>query len=109
MSERSYSGKVLCEIIEEFPHDEIFQSVHDELKKTFLGMVTFNERNVVRLFMCDSDDKRFVTEIIYIPRDQFSSQLREKITAYISDAVGYESEEFNTYYSEYILSRTYII
>ncbi|MFT6101669.1 MAG: glutamate dehydrogenase [Candidatus Endobugula sp.] len=109
LSERSYNGKVLRQILETFPRDELFQSSHDELKKTLLGVATLNERNIVRLFMRESVDKRFVTAMIYIPRDQFYSQLREKITAYISDAVGSESEEFYTCYSESILSRTYVV
>lgn len=109
LSDSSYNGKVLRQVLETFPRDELFQSSHEELKKTLLGVMSLNERHIVRLFTRESEDKRFVTAMVYIPRDQFSSQLREDIIAYLGDAVGSASEEFYTYYSESILSRTYII
>ena len=90
----SYNGKLLRQVLETFPRDELFQSSHEELKKTLLGVMTLYERHIVRLFMRESDDKRFVTALVYIPRDQFSSQLREDIIRYIGDSVGSESEEF---------------
>ncbi|MGS2716571.1 NAD-glutamate dehydrogenase [Eionea flava] len=109
LSDRSYNGRVLRQVLETFPRDELFQSSPDELKKTLLGVMSLNERHIVRLFMRESEDKRFVTAMVYIPRDQFSSQLREQIIRCLGDAVGAESEDFYTYYSESILSRTYII
>jgi glutamate dehydrogenase len=109
LSDRSYTGKVLRQILETFPRDELFQSTSQELEKTLLGVVQLNERHIVKLFMRQSADDRFVTAMIYIPRDKFSSQLCKKIIDYIGVAVGEDTHEFYTYYSESLLSRTYII
>lgn len=109
LSDRSYTGKVLRQILETFPRDELFQSTSEELERILLGVVQLNERHIVKLFMRQSSDDRFVAAMVYIPRDQFSSQLREKIIAYMGDAVGADTHEFYTYYSESLLSRTYII
>lgn len=109
LNPRSYNGKVLRQVLETFPRDELFQSSVDELEKTLLGVTQINERNIVRLFMRKSLDNRFVNVMAYIPRDQFSTDLRKQIINEIGEAVGAESSEFYSYYSESILSRTYII
>lgn len=109
ISDGSYSGKLLHQVLETFPRDELFQSAGEELEKNLLGIIQLNERHIVKLFMRQSDDKRFVSVMVYIPRDQFSSELREKIIDFIGSSVGAESSDFYSSYSESILSRTYII
>jgi glutamate dehydrogenase len=109
LSLRSYSGKVLRQVLETFPRDELFQSSIDELEQTLLEITQINERSIVRLFMRKSADNRFVNVLAYIPRDQFSTNLRENIIETLGSAVGAESSEFYSSYSESILSRTYMI
>ena len=109
LSPNSYSGKVLRQVLETFPRDELFQSSDAELEKAIIGITQINERHLVRSFMRCSADKNFVNFMVYIPRDVFSTNLREKIIDLVSAEVGAESAEFYTYYSESILSRTYII
>ena len=109
LSTESYSGKVLRQVLETFPRDELFQSDIEQLQHALLKIAQINERSVVRLFMRESEDKRFVSAMVYIPREKFSTDLRESIIDTLSNAVGAESNEYYSYYSESILSRTYII
>jgi glutamate dehydrogenase len=105
----SYNGKVVRQVLETYPRDELFQSTTDELTKTIVEIAQISERHQVRLFMREDSTDNFVSAMVYIPRDVFSTQLRENIMAYLGNAVGAESSEFYTYYSESILSRTYLI
>ncbi|ODS23081.1 hypothetical protein AB835_10780 [Candidatus Endobugula sertula] len=109
LSQQSHIGKVLRQVLETFPRDELFQSGVKKLGHTLLGITQINERSIIRLFMRKSSDNRFVSAMVYIPRDKFSTSLREKIIAHLSEAVGAESSDFYSYYSESILSRTYVI
>jgi len=109
LSRTSYNGKVLRQVLETYPRDELFQSNIKELEETLMSIAQINERSVVRLFMRKSTDQRFVSAMVYVPRDKFSTSLRQKVIQLLSDAVGAESQEFYSYYSESILSRTYII
>lgn len=106
---RSYNGKVLRQVLETFPRDELFQSNTHELEKTLLSIMQINERSIVKLFMRKSADNRFVNVLAYIPRDQFSTTLREGMIETLGSAVGAKSSDFYSAYSESILSRTYII
>ena len=105
----SHNGKVIRQVLETHPRDELFQSRVDELTETIVGISQINERHQVRLFMRQDPTASFVSALVYMPRDIFSTRLRERIIQLLGDAVGAESNEFYTYYSESILSRTYII
>lgn len=104
-----YSGKVVRQVLETYPRDELFQGTEEELCQTMVSIAQINERHQVRLFMRQDPTGNFVTAMIYIPRDIFSTRLREQILKLIGDAIGAESSEYNTFYSESILSRTYLI
>ncbi|MGH1486140.1 MAG: NAD-glutamate dehydrogenase [Cellvibrionaceae bacterium] len=105
----SYNGKVIRQVLETYPRDELFQSTEDELTDTIVRISQINERHHVRLFMRQDPTGNFASAMVYIPRDIFSTHLREKILTLLGKAVGAESSEFYTYYSESILSRTYLI
>lgn len=104
----SYKGKVIRQVFETYPRDELFQSGIDELKETVTGIAHINERKIVRLFMRKESTNQFVYAMVYIPREGFSTKLREQVVALLSDEVGAVSYDFYTYYSESVLSRTYI-
>lgn len=105
----SYNGKVIRQVLETYPRDELFQSTVKELTQTITGVSQINERHIVRLFMRQDEMNHFAYAMVYIPRDIFSTRLREQILGLLGEAVNAESNEFYTYYSESTLSRTYII
>ena len=105
----SYNGKMIRQVLETYPRDELFQTSVNDLTATISGIAQINERQQVRLFMRKSPWDNFVYAISYIPRDIFSTRIREKIVELLSDAVGAESHEFYTYYSESTLSQTYFV
>ena len=105
----SYNGKIIRQVLETYPRDELFQSDVEELTDTLVEISQINERHHVRLFMRQDWVGEFAYAMVYIPRDNFSSRLRSRIITLIGDAVGAESSDFYTYYSESVLSRTYII
>ena len=109
LSPNSYEGKVLQQVFETFPRDELFQSNTDELYATTTSIAHINERHQVRLFMRKDPNGYFVSTLVYIPRDIYSSEMRLQVTNLISEIVGAQSVEFYTHFSESILVRTYMI
>ncbi len=109
LTPKSYEGKVLRHTLETFPRNELFQTSSEELTKTLLGITQINERQLVKLFARKSEDNLFVRVMAYVPRDQFSTNLREQMLKTIGNAVGAESNEFYSFYSESLLARTYMI
>lgn len=105
----SHDGKSLRQVLETFPRDELFQRSESELFETTLAVAQIKERHMVRLFMRPDPYGKFVNAIVYVPRDTFSTEIRERIQELIGEAVHAEEDEFTTYFSESLLARTHIV
>ncbi len=81
LGEASHSGKALRHILETLPRDELFQSGADELATTAMGILGLQERARTRLFLRKDRHGRFWSALAYIPRDRFSTEVRERIEA----------------------------
>lgn len=82
----SHNGKTLLNILETFPRDELFQISSDQLLETSLGILRLQDRQKVSLFLRRDDFERFISCLIYVPRDRYSTDLRKKIQNMVEDA-----------------------
>ncbi|WP_043316521.1 NAD-glutamate dehydrogenase [Microbulbifer sp. HZ11] len=105
----SHDGKALKRILDTFPRDELFQSSTRELFDTTHGVLAMNERARLRLFMRKDPFGKFVSAMVYVPRDQFNSEVREKISDRIARAIHALDSDFTTYFSESILARVHLV
>lgn len=105
----SHDGKYLQQILTTFPRDELFLSNSSELFETVTAIAQINERYMVRLFMRRDPFGKFVSCLVYVPRDVFSTQLRLRIQDVIGDALNSNESEFNTFFSESILARVHLV
>lgn len=104
-----HDGKHLRQILETFPRDELFLSNSSELFEITMGVAGINERYKVRLFMRNDPFGKFVSCLVYVPRDLFTTQLRLRIQDVIGQALHSSEWEFNTYFSESILARLHLV
>lgn len=105
----SHEGKALQQIVETFPRDELFQSSEYELFQTLTGVLSINERHQVRLFMRHDHFKRFISCLIYIPRDLLTTKLRRKIQNFLADEIHAVDQEFTVFFSESALARVHLV
>jgi len=73
---RSHDGRALANIVETFPRDELFQVDDDELLDVSLGILHLQHRQRVALFVRRDDFDRFMSCLVYVPRDRYTTQLR---------------------------------
>lgn len=100
----SHSGKALVNILETYPRDELFQTSADELLSTSMGILHLGERQRFRLFVRRDQFERFVACMIYAPRENYTTELREKWQAILIHALNGTSSEFNVQLSESVLA-----
>lgn len=81
----SHDGKALRHILEKYPRDELFQIETKELYKTTLDILKLQERQRIALFMRQDPFARYISCLVYIPRDRFGTNLREQIIAILED------------------------
>jgi glutamate dehydrogenase len=73
----SHDHKALLDILENYPRDELFQISEDKLLETALGILHLGERRRVRLFVRRDAFERFVSCLVYLPRERFSTENRQ--------------------------------
>ena len=107
--EGSHNEKDLMEILETYPRDELFQISENELFKVSMGILHLQERQRVRLFVrCDTYG-RFFSCLVYVPRDRYNTDIRQRMQDILQEAFNGESAEFNVRLSESVLARLHFI
>ncbi|MEI7669796.1 MAG: hypothetical protein WCJ33_06920, partial [Pseudomonadota bacterium] len=105
----SHDGKTLKTIIEFTPRDELFQFSEDELFDYAMGVLSLETRPGVRLFVRRDIFERYVSCIVFLPRERFSSDLREEIQAIVERSFAGKLSTFYTQMTDSPLARLQII
>ncbi|MCM2402165.1 NAD-glutamate dehydrogenase [Rhizobium sp. S153] len=81
---QSHSGRILQNTLEAYPRDDLFQIEPDLLAKFCEQINDLSERPRVRVLPRIDQFDRFVSLIVYVPREDYNSVVREKIGAYLT-------------------------
>ncbi|MFC3153357.1 NAD-glutamate dehydrogenase [Litoribrevibacter euphylliae] len=100
---------MLLRILAVYPRDELFQSSVKELGEIAVGVLQIRERRKIRLFVRQGRFGMFSNCLLYMPRDLYSTELRERIQNILVEEHNATDIEFTTYFSESILARTHFI
>ncbi|MCP4043646.1 MAG: NAD-glutamate dehydrogenase, partial [Gammaproteobacteria bacterium] len=109
MSNTSHGGKVLLNILETFPRDELFQATDDELYETSKGILHLEERRRIRLFVREDAHGYFVSCLVFVPRDRYDTAMRQRIQGILLETFHGDRVEFNTRFSDSVLAQIRII
>lgn len=103
----THASKALLNIMQTYPRDEIVQSNEEELLKTALGVLQIQERDITRAFLRRDIFGRFITAMVYVPKERYNTLLRVKTQNILAKTLGSTEEvDFTTYFSESALART---
>ena len=83
---RSHTGNALVNVMETFPRDEFFQIGEEQLTRFALAILQLSERPRVRVLARIDPFDRFVSLLIFVPRDRFTTSVREAIEAMMAEA-----------------------
>ena len=109
LGENSHSGKALRHILETLPRDELFQANTEELSRTCMGILALQERVRPKLFLRRDPFGRFYSALVYIPRDRFSTDVREKIEALFMRELKGERLDTNIQIGESALAQLHLV
>ena len=109
LSPTSHDGKALAHILESFPRDELFQVSEQHLLQTALGILHLQERQRVALFIRRDSFERFLSCLVYVPRDQYTTGLRSRIQTILEKELGGTLSTFYTQLDDSPLARVHFI
>jgi glutamate dehydrogenase len=106
---RSHATKTLLTILEQFPRDELFQIGVDDLYRIATGILRLGERQRTRLFLHRDVYGRFASCLVYVPRENYNTDVRARMQAVLTEALNGESSEFSVQFSDSPLARVLIV
>ncbi|MEJ8566645.1 NAD-glutamate dehydrogenase [Elongatibacter sediminis] len=105
----SHAWKTMMHILETLPRDDLFQAEAGELAEIAEGVLNLQERRRVRLFIRRERYGRFYSCLVYIPRERFNTENRERIQAILKRALKGRKLDFVVNISESMLARLHVI
>ncbi len=105
----SHSGKALVNVLETYPRDELFQIDEDTLYQFALAILQLDERPRVRVLPRRDRFDRFVSVLVYVPRDRYDGNIRAAIGDYLAAAFNGRVSAFYPYFAESALVRVHYI
>ena len=92
----SHSGKDLLSVLEAYPRDELFQADAEELGRTANDVVRLLERPAAKVYVRRDEFGRFVTALVFLPRDRYNTANRIRVQRMLEDAYGGELADYAT-------------
>ena len=105
----SHSGKALVNVLETYPRDELFQIDDDTLYPFALAVLQLDERPRVRVLPRRDRFNRFVSVLVFVPRDRYDSRIRAAIGDYLAATFKGRVRAFYPFFPEGPLVRVHFI
>lgn len=105
----SHDGKALLNILESFPRDELLQVSEQHLFSTALGILHLQERQRVALFVRRDAFQRFISCLVYVPRERYTTDLRRRLQDILAERFGGHVAAYFTTLGDSPLARLHVI
>ncbi len=107
--EGSHNYKRFINIIENYPRDELFQIEEKDLLRICLGILHLLDRPKTKVFVRRDKFDRFMSVLVFVPRDRYNSQIRQKIGQELINAFDGRLSAFYPTFSDSPLARVHYI
>jgi glutamate dehydrogenase len=108
-SPTSHSGRDVIEILEDYPRDELLQVSLDELEHAVEEILHLQERQRLRLFLRHDHRGRYVSALVYLPRDRYTTAGCLRLEQILRDAFDANQVEYTTLVSDSVLARVHFV
>ena len=105
----SHFGKALATVLEHYPRDELFQIDEETLFHFSLAIMQLDERPRVRVLARRDRFDRFVSVLVFVPRERYDSHIRVRIGDYLTGAFAGRVSAFYPFFPEGPLVRVHFI
>jgi len=104
-----HDGKELIEILEDYPREELFEISAEELTPIALGVLRLSERKQTRLFLRRDRYGRYMSCLVYLPRDRYTTKVRLRAQGILREALHGVSVDYSATVGDSALARLYVV
>ena len=105
----SHDGKDLLEILEDYPREELFEISAAELTPIALGVLQLSERKQTRLFLRRDRYGRYMSCLVYLPRDRYTTRVRLRTQEILREALNGASVDYSATIGDSALARLHVV
>ena len=105
----SHDGKALIEILESYPREELFEISAEQLTPIALGVLALGERKQVRLFLRPDAYGRYMSCLVYLPRERYTTHVRLRAQEILRRALHGVSVEYSAMVGNSALARLHVV
>jgi glutamate dehydrogenase len=105
----SHDGRTLAHVLATYPRDELFRLATDELADLALAIVGMGLRRRVRLFVSRDRVGCFVSCLVYLPRDRYTTSVRRTVIETLRRAYEGDDADFTVLVTEEVMARLHVV
>jgi glutamate dehydrogenase len=105
----SHGGKAVMDVLDTFPRDELFQTEVDELAPMVEKIAHLKERRQVRMFVRKDAYGRYLSCLVYLPRDRYTTAVCKRMEELLISRLGGASIDYSARVSESVLARLHFV
>ena len=105
----SHAGKALMDVLETYPRDELFQTPVEDLVPIASQVMYTRERRQLKLFVRRDIYGRFLSCLVYLPRDRYNTTVRERIATILKQQLGGDNIEYTAHVGESFAARLHFV
>jgi glutamate dehydrogenase len=105
----SHDGKDLAEFLESYPREELFQTSEAQLIPVAEGVLRLRERPRTRLFLRRDVYGRYMSCLVYLPRDRYTTQVRLRTQEILRAALHGGQVDYSAMVGESPVARLHIV
>ncbi|HEY2079884.1 MAG TPA: NAD-glutamate dehydrogenase [Streptosporangiaceae bacterium] len=109
MAADSHDGKEVAEVLDFYPREELFMSSAADLAAVTAGVHVLRERRQTRLFLRKDIFGRYVSCLVYLPRDRYTTSVRLRAQEILQRAFGAPQVDYSVQVGESPVARLHLV
>ena len=109
MTADSHDGKEVAEVLDFYPREELFMTSVADLAAMTAGVHVLRERRQTRLFLRKDIYGRYVSCLVYLPRDRYTTQVRLRAQEILQRAFGAQQVDYSVQVGESSVARLHLV
>ncbi len=109
MAADSHDGKEVAEVLDFYPREELFMTSVADLAAIAAGVHVLRERRQTKLFLRKDIYGRYVSCLVYLPRDRYTTQVRMRTQDVMRRAFGAAQIDYSVQVGESPVARLHLV
>ena len=105
----SHDGTELAQVLETYPREELFMASVDELAAVAAGVHRLRERRETRLFLRKDVYGRYLSCLVYLPRDRYTTKVRLRIQGLLQRWLASTQLDYSVMVGESTVARLHMV